>query len=291
MAKTMAAGDVRQTLDQALVTLTGQKRRAAAYLRENLSTAFSSSVQELARAAQVSEATLVRLARDLGFGGYLELRAALMHEARTRLAPEERFALEPPPLATSDTALRVARQEVDNINRTVAELDPKALLRFVKRLSRARPVATLGLGVSALVARLAAYQLFQVGVPAQVLLRDPVSINEQVDCLPDGAVLLAFAFPPYSRQTVEAARRAVARRVPVLAITDAPSSPLAVSAEAALYAKTGSVLYTNSLSAVMVVISALVTDLALADKKRALAHARALARAAAPEVLADGEGG
>jgi len=52
-----------------------------------------------------------------------------------------------------------------------------------------------------------------------------------------------------------------------------------------LFARTDSVLYTNSLAGALVVLSALATDVALADKKRALGHVAALARAGAGEVV------
>lgn len=285
----MPPRDVRVRLDRAVATLTGRKLRAARFLRANHRTAFAMSVQELARAAEVSEATLVRLARDLGYAGYHELRGALMAEARRQLAPGERFALEPPAEAASETALRVARQEVDNINRTVAELDRAALTRAVGRLRRADPAVTVGLGVSALLARIAAYELFQVGVRAHALGRDTLTLAEQIVCLPRRAVVLAFGFRPYSRQTVDAVRAATRRALPVVAITDDGDAPIARDAEAVLIARTDSVLYTNSLAGPLVVVSALATDLALADKARALAHVAALERAAAPDLVGDPE--
>jgi DNA-binding MurR/RpiR family transcriptional regulator len=276
---------IRETVEGLYPSLSGQQRRAADYLLAHHRTAFALSVQELAREADVSEATLVRFARRLGFGGYLEMRAALVEEAKAGLKPEERFAFEEPSESPSSTVSKVARQEVENINRTVEGVDPKKLQRFVKQLRSCEHVATLGLGVSAILARLAAYQLFQVGIRSEVLVRDAVTLVEQVERLPKTAVILALGFPPYSKQTVEALIRAGERRIPVLALTDGPASPLAKHAAVTLYARTDNILYTNGISGVIVLLNALVTELALGNKGKALSRLHAANRGLDGEYL------
>jgi DNA-binding MurR/RpiR family transcriptional regulator len=266
---------VRKLLEAQYPGLTAQQRRAADYLLSHQRTVFSLSVQELAREADVSEATLVRFARRLGFDGYLEMRAALVQEAKEGLLPEDRFAFEEPSVEPAGTLAKVAKQEVENINRTLEQIDPKQLRRFVDQLRKAELVATMGLGVSLVLARLAAYSLFQVGVRTEVMLRDSVTLIEQVEQLPRRAVLLAFALPPYSKDTALAVARAKERRVPVLLVSDGPQSPLAGDATSALYARTENILYTNSISGVAVLINALATELALANTAKALNQLRA----------------
>lgn len=285
MKAVRATPPIRETLERTYHSLSGQKRKAADYLIEHHRTAFAMSVHELARAAQVSEATLVRLARDLGFGGYLELRNALVEEATRVLLPEDRFAFARPSREPSETVVTVARQEVANVNRTVEELDPVQLKAFVGHLRKAERTVALGLGVSSILARLAAYQLAQVGCRADFMTREALSLGEQVELLPRRTVLLAIAFPPYSNRTIDAARRARERGLTVLGLTDSARSPLCALAHAVVYARTENLLFTNSISGAVVVLNAIATDLALADKKRALAHAAALNQAVADEVL------
>src|SRR2546428_259048 len=80
-----------------------------------------------------------------------------------------------------------------------------------------------------------------MGRRAQPLLRDTLSLGEQVESLPPRAVVLAIAFPRYSRQTLEAAERARQRGLSVLALTDGLRSPLAPLAEASLFARSENV--------------------------------------------------
>jgi len=115
-------------------------------------------------------------------------------------------------------------------------------------------------------------------------LRDSITLIEQVEQLPKRAVLLAFALPPYSRDTALAVARAKERRVPVLLVTDGPQSPLTGAATAALFVRTDNILYTNSISGVAVLINALATELALANKAKALNQLRASNKALRGEV-------
>lgn len=277
--------EFRKLLESRYPSLKGQRRRAADYLLTHYRNAFALSVQELAREAKVSEATLVRFARSLGFEGYLDLRAALTEEAKQGLLPEDRFAFEEPSRLPTGTLEKVARTEVENINRTLDEIDPKSYRRFVEHLRKADLVVTMGLGVSALLSRLAAYLFFQVGVRAEPLARDVVTLLEQVEQLPKRTAVLTFAFPPYSRDTAVAAARAAERRLPVLLVTDGPRSPLVASSTVALYARTENVLYTNSVAAVSVLLNGLATELALANKLRALEQLRASDRGLKDEFL------
>ena len=280
---------MRQSIEACYAKLTSQQRRAADYLLAHQHTAFSMSVSDLAHAAQVSEATLVRFAREIGFKGYHELRAALMGEAREDLSPEDRFAYEAPSREPASTMVRVAKSEVDNIQRTADDLDPRELKRFVARLGKAPLVATMGLGVSAILARLAQYLFFQIGVRAELVSRETVTLAEQVELLPRQTALLVFSLPPYSRQTIEAAARARERKLTVLAITDdsgdSEGAPIGKYAHAVLRCHSRNVLFTNSLSSPIILLNAVVTDLALANKAAALRHLKTMDRASHGEYL------
>ncbi|MCG8419520.1 MAG: MurR/RpiR family transcriptional regulator [Proteobacteria bacterium] len=279
------ASSVRRAVEDHYTRLTAQQKRTADYLLSHHRTAFSLSVNELARQAGVSEATVVRFAREIGYAGYQEMRSALMDEVKRDLTPEDRFAVERPPSDPGDTVARVADSEVENITRTVAELDSKEFRRFVARVRKARHVATMGLGASSMLARFAQYLLFQIGVRAHYLSRDALTLAEQVAILPQRSILWVFSFPPYSKQTVEATTRASEQNIPILAIIDSVRSPLHPFASATLHACSDNVLFTNAMSSAMVLINAVVTDLALSDKTRALDQLRASIRASHNEYV------
>ncbi len=276
---------VRNAIETGYTELSEQQRRAADYLLAHETTAFALSVQELAAAAEVSEATLVRFARRVGYGGYHELRTALMREAQRDRQPGDRFAAEPASDAPADTLARVAANELANIQRTASDLDRRALRQAVKALDRAERVACVGVGASAVVAQAAAYQLFQIGVQAHAVARDVLSIAEQVEHLPRKTALLVASMSPYSKVTVAAAERARARRLAVVAVTDSYDAPIRSHASASLIVASDNILFTHSLSGALLAVSALVTELALSNKPRALRQLEVTDRAARGDYL------
>jgi len=57
--------------------LSDKKRQIAKYILDNYTEASFLTAAELARRADVSEPTVIRLATDLGYSGFPEMRSAL----------------------------------------------------------------------------------------------------------------------------------------------------------------------------------------------------------------------
>lgn len=106
------------------------------------------------------------------------------------------------------------------------KLDPRDLDRAVERLARAEAIYLLGLRRSYPIAAYMAYAFGKLGVRA--ILVDAVgglAAEQLVFATPRDAVL-AITFAPYASETVALSRAAAHRKVPIVAITDSPFSPL-----------------------------------------------------------------
>src|SRR3989304_9179290 len=69
--------------------LSAKQAEALKYLLENLDVSSYAAIQDVAEVARVDEATLIRLARRLGFAGYRELRQDIRHLYIRSLKPSE----------------------------------------------------------------------------------------------------------------------------------------------------------------------------------------------------------
>ncbi len=128
---------------------------------------------------------------------------------------------------------------------------------------------TAGLGISYLLAEILAYQLTQVGVSSNVLNHTHTLFNENILFLNPKDLLIVFSFPPYSKETIEAAEFANKRKIDVIAITNQHASPVTFFTKANLIVKSENMLYTNSFAAISVLINAIATACAIKDKQRA----------------------
>jgi DNA-binding MurR/RpiR family transcriptional regulator len=248
--------------------LPANQRRVADYILRSGSGMALLTSGDLARHLGVSKATIVRFSQRLGYAGFVALKGELAESLRSGMQAVDRFILTLEQHASEETLSLVAKHELQNINQTIAHLDRQAFHRAVKRILKADRVLTMGIGISSLMAQVLAYELSQVAVDARALSSASVRFVEGIALAAERDVVIGFSFPPYSRETVEAAEYARQRGIPVVAITDRETSPIALHAADVLAVRSENMLYTNSLSAILVVVNALVTELAAKNRQR-----------------------
>ena len=261
--------DLRALIQSRYPSLPGNQRKIADYLIQHLQEAPFLSVVDLERRTGTSRATVVRFARSLGFAGFLDLRSRLLGSLQTQLRPDAEFPI-PAGRGTDDTLTLVAQQDVRNINLTINQLERDSFTDIAGKILNAGRVYTAGLGISSLMAQILAYSLNQVAVRALPFVHDYETFMEQLAFVTRHDLLIVFSFPPYSRETIDLARAAAARKIPVIALSDRVTSPVSFPGTKVLAIRSRNMLFTNSFSAISVVINALVTEVALRNRVKAL---------------------
>jgi DNA-binding MurR/RpiR family transcriptional regulator len=250
-------------------TLPENQRKAADFLLLHIREVPFLSILEIEKQSGTSKATIVRLAQSLGFSGFLELRTRLMEGVQSALQISERFPLLEDPGHREALSI-VARQDVKNINQTISHIDRETFGEVARLILSARNVYTLGLGISSLMAQILAYSLRQVAVRASPFVHDHGTFMEQLLFTGPSDVLCAFSFPPYSKETIDVVKAAAGRKIPIIAITDKSTSPISFFSRKVLAIRSQNILFTNSFSAISVVINALATEVAMRNKEKAM---------------------
>ena len=70
------------------------QKKVAEYLMEHPQEMAFSSITDIAKRLEVAQATIVRLAKSLGFKGYLDMKTDMLKHVRKNLTPVTRFQLE-----------------------------------------------------------------------------------------------------------------------------------------------------------------------------------------------------
>jgi DNA-binding MurR/RpiR family transcriptional regulator len=263
------AFDLKDVIRPRYPSLPENQRKVADFFLQHLREVAFLSIADVEQRSGASKATVVRLAQSLGFTGYNELRGRMRDGVRHQMQSKEKFPL----LSTTDSeeALTiVARQDVRNINQTINNLDKGTFHSIAAMILKASHVYTMGLGISSLMSRILAYSLNQVAIKATPFVHDYETFVEQLVFVGPSDLLIAFSFPPYSRETVDAVKLAKENGVPVVAITDRVTSPITFYSEKVVPIRSQNLLFTNSFSAISVVINALATEVAVRNKPKAL---------------------
>ena len=263
--------DVQKIIMEKLPEYSKNQRLLANFILENIETVPLLSVSDLGKKAGVSSATVVRVSRVLGFEGYLNFRSHLMDLLKDKLSPVAKFrATLSKKEEYHDSLHKIAHQVVQNLDLSLQHNSLEDFKHIVTHLNDARHIYTIGLGISKYLAEIMAYQLKLYLKNAFAMSGDSLSFAEQIILLTPQDLLITFSFPPYSRQTVEAAELAHRMNIPVVSFTDKKTAPIAEYSLHVLIAKTDNILFTNSLGAISMLMNALVTEIALTEEKKVL---------------------
>lgn len=264
-----AALDLKEVIKTKYPSLPENQRKVADFLLQHTRDVAFLSIADVEQRSGASKATVVRLAQSLGFTGYNELRAKLREGVQHQIQLKDKFPL----LSTTDheAALTiVARQDVRNINQTINNLDKETFHGIAAMILKSAHVYTMGLGISSLMSQILAYSLNQVAVKASPFVHDYETFAEQMAFVKPSDLLIAFSFPPYSKETVDTVKAAHDKGIPVVAITDKVTSPITFFSKRVIPIRSQNLLFTNSFSAISVVINALATEVAVRNKPKAL---------------------
>lgn len=273
-----------QRIARVLPTLTRSQRQMADYVLARPLQAATMPIDELAATLGVSVATANRFARALEFDGYPQFRAALVLGFEATLAPVEklRSRLEQPATAADVFATALAEAQ-RNIEATRLALDGHSCEQAVDLILKAERVYIVGFGSSSWLGGLLqrCLDLYCKNVQLLASMEGSSYGARILSGAQPTDLLIAIGYPRYINDTILLARRARDAGVPLLALTDRVTSPLAPLATVSLYAHTDSQYFANSEASVLALIEALCSAVAH-RAKGSLKAATELAEAVLP---------
>lgn len=257
---TQATPSVATRIARAQPTFSRAQHRMAEYVLAHQFRVATMTIDEFAAAVGVSVASANRFARALDLPGYPQFRAELARGFEAALEPVEKLRIE---LAHSATAIQIMaatlEEDIRNAQRTLQGLDADACERAVDIVLGAERVFIIGFGASGFLAGLLQRSLC-MHLQACESLAGPGGVSHaarQLARMTPRDLVIAIGFPRYLSDTVTLGRAAQQAGVPVLVLTDKPTSPLAPLAMVALYAHSSRQLSSNSETAALGLVEGL----------------------------------
>jgi DNA-binding MurR/RpiR family transcriptional regulator len=192
------------------------------------------TVGSIAEQATVHTSTLVRFAQALGFTGFSEFQAVFQKRLRDRPNPYD-ARLQALDARTSGHSPAIALIEgfsqasIRSVEKFRERIKPEVLSEAARILAEAGTIYLIGLRRSYPVASYLHYALGTLGVKT-VLAGSPSGVDREILSFAGPCdAALAISFSPYAPAAIEFARQIVTQKTPLVAITDSPFSPLALS--------------------------------------------------------------
>ncbi len=262
------SADIAQLISDHYSSLTKSEKIIANFLRKNQEESAFLSAAEIAKRLDLSEATLVRFARTLGFCSYPAMRSVLQENFRQRVTHSARLRgrLEETK-QNGDIFERLTVTEIDYLTQALDSIDRKQLDKAVELIRTHNKIYVLGLGPSISLVDLLEIRLHRFGkevVPLKAYGREV--IDSMLVMKPDDLVFVICFFDqnPTLQLVLDYSHKVGAT---VIMLTDTLDTILGDKADVVLSARRGPVGEFHSLVVPMTVINALLLSVASVDQE------------------------
>lgn len=259
-------------LNERLPKLSKGHKKIAEYILNHYDKAAFMTASKLGNIVGVSESTVVRFATELGFEGYPEMQKALKEFTSNKLTTVQRMNVMNDQLAGEDVLGRVLNFDIDQIRKTLEEIDREEFNTTVDALVQAQNIYVIGARSASVLARFIVFYFNIMFDNVKIIHTTSTSeMFEQILNIGEGDIMIGVSFPRYSKHTVKAFRYAHENGAKVIAITDSMASPLAKYADHLLLAHSDMASFADSLVAPMSLINALISAVGM-RKQGYVAH-------------------
>jgi DNA-binding MurR/RpiR family transcriptional regulator len=234
-------GSIHERIGRIYSKLSKSHKKTADYVVANAFRAATMSIDELADAVGISNATANRFAHALGFDGYPQFRTEMVGMFESMLAPIEGLRSEVnAALSNVEIISRSLTEDINNLEATRRDFRHDACSRAVQMILDAERIYIVGYGASAYLGGIMCHALtnYCPNVQANIGTGGPAQVARNLYKFTERDLVIGISFPRYSTDVVTLLAQVKKRGVPILALTDRPNSPVASLADCTLYAQT-----------------------------------------------------
>ena len=221
--------ELKPWLQEHYISLPRRLQSVAEFVLHNPDVVALNTIAVISDKAEVTPSTLVRFAKSIGYQGFSDMQSVFQESMRHMPRPydqrihrlDDQEQLEPTVLH------RFSRAASASIDKLEQQTDETAILQASEQLATARCIYIAGQGRATPVATYLHYMFVKMGLQAVLLDGIASTMADKANLIRPDEVLVAVSFSPYTANTRELVDICLARKVPVVALTDSTLSPIA----------------------------------------------------------------
>jgi len=167
--------------------LESEKIIAAYYLKEDLSSSVALPIREAAARIGVSESSIVRFTRRIGYNGYRDFQTGIQKilEGTDRVFPV--YDHVHCGSTTTEVIRAVSDQTIRGLNNTMSVLNTDQIVKLAGKIAESKHTLLTGLGRSAIAANGLQQRLMRIGIEAYYIdpmprIETPIRFAAEEDC-------------------------------------------------------------------------------------------------------------
>lgn len=256
-----------ELIRQSYQTLSPVQKRIADLILGEIETVCFLRLDEVSKKADVTTVTVIRFVKKLGYESYGAFKKELQNYVQTMIIPKRIVKAEIQNFREAP-ASDIIRQAIENefalMSATYDELSAETLTEAAQILKNARKIYIAGTGLNHAIAEMLLVRLNFLCLDAQILPFDNLTLLPYLlaSAGPEDAFII-FSFPNYKEFAIDVAKCAKSLGSHTICITDKLTSPVAPYAEKLLLCQTSSLMYYNSMTVAVSLVTVLSTILAV----------------------------
>ena len=265
-------------------TFRQSEEKVADYVLAHAQEVMKLPITELAEQIGVSEATIVRMCKKIGYHGFQELKINLALEMVKPIQTVHEGISESDDM--DEVIKKVIAANINALNSTLDVLSSPELTRAAEHLLMARSIQFYGVGGSGPVAQDAAHKFMKTGKPV-IAYTDTHMQSMAAALVQPEDVVVAISHSGSSRDIIDALAIAKRRGATTIGITHYARSPIDKVLEIKLGTQSYETLYrmesTSSRIAQLAIVDALFIGVCLRDPEQAVQNIRLTREVIAPK--------
>lgn len=243
----MNKNDVLQNLNENYNQLTGSQKIIGKYVLDNYREVAFMSAIELGEKVGVSDATIIRFARSIGFSGFAEFKNQIREGSKNFDPPYKRLSQSLDILHDKNSLLmQVGTQDLNNLENFLLTIEIEKIDQAVDEIYKANTIYLIGLGVSGVLIDFLVFHLRRMGFKVIPISEGGVINVDKIMSITKNDVLIACSFPRYSKPTYNAILFAKNNGAKIITITDSNFSTISINSDIAFPLKIDNPTFFNS---------------------------------------------
>jgi DNA-binding MurR/RpiR family transcriptional regulator len=252
--------------------LTNTEKKIAEYVLNNYDKVLNCNITELAEGAGVSDASVVRFCKSIGYKGYQDFK---INAAKDVLPKEKHFN---PSIEQYDDVETICKKifssEITVLNRTLASLERGTLEKVADMIRNAGKIVFFGSGGSLLVGKDAQHKFMKIGIRTYVYEDIDMQLMAS-SLLEKGDVAFCISHSGSNYNVLNCMKNAQNKGVGTIALVSQGKTPLSKTADVVLYTAAEETMFkSESVStriAQLAMIDVIVAIIAFADYDKSYA--------------------
>ena len=253
-------------------SLSAKQRVFAEFVIQNPERVGFLSIMEAAQEAGVSQTTIFRVCKELGYEGYAQFTREIQQALQIKMSVSKTFQLartqydKEPPQSIFGSVMQLAAEDISNLGESIQK---ETYYRCIELLDQADKVAVVGCMASAPLANHFRNLLMKIGVDAAAITTHDIASGITLKKLTRDSLAVLIAFPRYPRATVEIGKSLAESGVTIVSITNTLTSPVVPLADHSFIVPLRFRSFAEPYVAPMLLITAMATELSHRNSRQA----------------------